>query len=43
VPVMGLGGRFALGISVPSERFQLNFDRYLGDLLNAARVGEVPT
>ena len=38
VPVTGLGGRFALGISVPSERFQANFDRYLGQLLSAARV-----
>jgi DNA-binding IclR family transcriptional regulator len=38
VPVEGLGGRFALGISVPSDRFQANFDKYLADLQNAARV-----
>lgn len=38
VPVDGLGGRFALGISVPSDRFQANFDRYLAVLLRAARV-----
>lgn len=38
VPVEGLGGRFALGISVPSERFERNFDRYLAALFNAARI-----
>jgi DNA-binding IclR family transcriptional regulator len=38
VPVEGLGGRFVLGISVPSERFQANFDRYLSALRAAARV-----
>ena len=39
VPVDGLGGRFALAISVPGERFQANFDRYLSVLLQAARIG----
>jgi len=38
VPVGGLGGRFVLGISVPSDRFQVNFERYLNALLTAARV-----
>ncbi len=38
VPVEGLGGRFALGISVPSGRFQINFDQYLAVLTNAARI-----
>jgi DNA-binding IclR family transcriptional regulator len=38
VPVDGLGGRFALGISVPSDRFQVNFERYLAVLLRAARI-----
>lgn len=38
VPVEGLGGRFALGISVPKERFAANFDRYLAFLLNAANI-----
>jgi len=38
VPVEGLGGRFALGISVPSGRFQINFDRYLAVLLDSARI-----
>jgi len=38
VPVEGLGGRFALGISVPKQRFEENFDRYLAALLNAARI-----
>jgi DNA-binding IclR family transcriptional regulator len=38
VPVEGLGGRFALGISVPKGRFDKNFDRYLAALLNAARI-----
>ena len=38
VPVEGLGGRFALGISVPSGRFQVNFDQYLAALTNAARI-----
>ena len=40
VPVEGLGGRFALGISVPKERFAANFDRYLAALLNAARIND---
>lgn len=38
VPVEGLGGRFALGISVPKGRFKKNFERYLAALLDAARV-----
>jgi IclR family acetate operon transcriptional repressor len=38
VPVEGLGGRFALGISVPAERFEQYFDRYLAALTNAARA-----
>ena len=38
VPVAGLGGRFVLGISVPRERFQANFERYLNALLTAARI-----
>ncbi len=38
VPVAGLGGRFVLGISVPRERFQANFERYLNVLLTAARI-----
>jgi IclR family transcriptional regulator, acetate operon repressor len=38
VPVEGLGGRFALGISVPTGRFDKNFDNYLAALLNAARI-----
>ena len=38
VPVEGLGGRFALGVSVPSGRFQVNFDRYLAVLQQAARI-----
>jgi IclR family acetate operon transcriptional repressor len=38
VPVEGLGGRFVLGISVPKERFERNFDKYLATLLNAARI-----
>ncbi len=38
VPVQGLGGRFVLGISVPKERFEKKFDKYLAALLNAARI-----
>jgi DNA-binding IclR family transcriptional regulator len=38
VPIEGLGGRFVLGISVPSERFQANFERYLKALRAAAAV-----
>jgi DNA-binding IclR family transcriptional regulator len=38
VPVEGMGGRFALGISVPSGRFESNFEHYLAVLTNAARV-----
>jgi IclR family acetate operon transcriptional repressor len=38
VPVEGLGGRFALGISVPKGRFDVNFDKYLAALFNAARI-----
>jgi Bacterial transcriptional regulator len=38
VPVEGLGGRFVLGISVPKQRFDENFERYLAALLNAAKI-----
>jgi DNA-binding IclR family transcriptional regulator len=38
VPVEGLGGRFVLGISVPSERFQANFERYMAVLFEVARI-----
>lgn len=37
VPIESLGGRLVLGISVPSERFQANFSRYLESLLKIAR------
>jgi IclR family acetate operon transcriptional repressor len=40
VPLEGLGGRFALGISVPKARFGANFERYLAALLNAARINK---
>ncbi|MEX0921982.1 MAG: IclR family transcriptional regulator C-terminal domain-containing protein [Rhodovibrionaceae bacterium] len=39
VPVEGLGSHYALGISVPTERFHLQFDRYLAALRKAARLG----
>ena len=38
VPVEGMGGRFVLGISVPKERFEKRFDKYLAALLSAARI-----
>jgi len=38
IAVEGLGGRFALGISVPSDRFERSFDRYLTALTDTARV-----
>jgi IclR family acetate operon transcriptional repressor len=38
VPIEGLGGRFVLGISVPTGRFEANFDQYLAALRNAARI-----
>jgi IclR family transcriptional regulator, acetate operon repressor len=38
VPVEGLGGRFVLGISVPKQRFDENFDRYLAALRKVARI-----
>jgi DNA-binding IclR family transcriptional regulator len=38
VPIEGLGGRFALGISVPSDRFDRSFDSYLAAVTDAARV-----
>jgi IclR family acetate operon transcriptional repressor len=38
VPVEGLGGRFVLGISVPKQRFDANFARYLLALQNVARI-----
>ncbi|HTF62778.1 MAG TPA: IclR family transcriptional regulator C-terminal domain-containing protein [Edaphobacter sp.] len=38
VPIDGLGGRFVLGISVPSARFDTNFEQYLAVLKNAARI-----
>lgn len=38
VLVEGLGGRFVLGISVPKERFEKKFDKYLAALLHAAQI-----
>lgn len=38
VPVEGLGGHYALGVSVPRERFSANFDRYLAALRKVAGV-----
>jgi IclR family acetate operon transcriptional repressor len=38
VPVEGLGGRFVLGISVPKQRFDANFERYLAALQNVAKI-----
>jgi IclR family transcriptional regulator, acetate operon repressor len=38
VPIESLGGRVVLGISVPSERFHANFDRYLAQLRATARL-----
>jgi IclR family transcriptional regulator, acetate operon repressor len=38
VPVEGLGGRFVLGISVPKQRFEANFERYLAALLKVAKI-----
>jgi IclR family transcriptional regulator, acetate operon repressor len=38
VPVEGSGGRFVLGISVPKERFEKKFDKYLVALRDAARI-----
>jgi IclR family acetate operon transcriptional repressor len=38
VPVEGMGGRFVLGISVPKERFEKRFERYLAALQSAARI-----
>lgn len=40
VPVEGLGGQFALGISVPSERFRAGVDNYLEALKQVARIAE---
>ena len=40
VPIEGLGGRFALGISVPKARFIANFERYLAALFSAARINK---
>lgn len=39
VPVEGLGSQFALGISVPTERFRANFDLNLSALRRVARIG----
>lgn len=39
VPVEGLGGHYALGVSVPRDRFHANFDRYLEALRKVARMG----
>lgn len=39
VPVEGLGSCFALGISVPSERFRADFEHYLAGLRKGARLG----
>jgi DNA-binding IclR family transcriptional regulator len=41
VPVENLGDRFALCISVPSERFRANFDKNLAALQKAARTGDL--
>jgi IclR family transcriptional regulator, acetate operon repressor len=38
VPLEGLGKRFVLGISVPAQRFDANFDRYLEALRKIARI-----
>ncbi len=38
VPIAGLNGRFVLGISAPTSRFETNFDHYLSALTNAARL-----
>jgi IclR family transcriptional regulator, acetate operon repressor len=38
VPVEGLGGRYVLGISVPKQRFDENFERYLAALRQIARI-----
>ena len=38
VPIEGLNGRFVLGMSVPSARFDQNFDLYLSALKEAARL-----
>jgi IclR family transcriptional regulator, acetate operon repressor len=38
VPFEGLNGRFVLGISVPSSRFDQNFSQYLSALTDAARL-----
>ena len=38
VPIAGLAGRYVLGISVPSNRFEANLDHYLSVLTNAARI-----
>jgi DNA-binding IclR family transcriptional regulator len=40
VPIEGLGGRFALGISVPTTRFGTNFERYLAALFSAAKINK---
>jgi IclR family acetate operon transcriptional repressor len=38
VPVEGLESRFVLGISVPKQRLEANFERYLAALLNVAKI-----
>jgi IclR family transcriptional regulator, acetate operon repressor len=38
VPVEGLGGRFVVGSSVPKQRFDENFERYLAALRKIARI-----
>lgn len=38
VPIDALNGRFVLGISVPSTRFDQNFNQYLSALSDAARL-----
>jgi IclR family acetate operon transcriptional repressor len=40
VPVEGLGGKVALGISVPTERFKAQFENYLEALRKIARMTE---
>jgi IclR family transcriptional regulator, acetate operon repressor len=38
VPISGVNGRYVLGISVPSNRFEPNFEQYLSVLNDAARL-----
>lgn len=38
VPISGLNGQYVLGISVPSSRFEPNFENYLAVLTDSARL-----